>query len=402
MLHEQRLSVTFEFPVVFERGLLGPRSSRLADVVSRREPTRRHRVAFVVEERVAAAFPGLVAEIGAYVARHATRLELPAPPLVVPGAEACKNDREAPLRLAAWFDALGLDRQSAVVAVGGGALLDLVGFAAAITHRGLRLVRMPTTVLSQDDSGVGVKNGVNAFGKKNFLGTFAPPFAVLVDPGFLATLELRDRRAGMAEAVKVALVKDRLFFEWLEAHAGELHRFEPAAVEELVRRSALLHLDHIAGGGDAFEQGSSRPLDFGHWAAHKLEALSGHALRHGEAVAIGMAVDLGYSAGCGLLAPATAERVLVLLERLGLPTWDPLLEVRGGGGERLVLAGIAEFREHLGGDLTLMMVEEPGAGREIRSVDLGVMDAALDSLRRREERRDQAPASSVAVAPAGE
>jgi 3-dehydroquinate synthase len=273
-----------------------------------------------------------------------------------------------------------MDRQSFVVVIGGGALQDMAGYAAAITHRGLRVVRIPTTVLGQNDSGIGVKNGINAFHKKNFFGTFAPPFAVLDDFRFLETLPARDRVSGMAEAVKVACIKDAAFFEWMEREAPALAAFRMPEVSELVRRCALRHLEHIATAGDPFELGSSRPLDFGHWAAHKLESLSEYELRHGEAVAIGIALDTRYSVEIGMLAEAQGERVLSLLERIGLPTWDVLLDARAGGGERVVLAGIREFREHLGGELTLMMLEGIGQGREVRAVDESVVETAIEWL----------------------
>ena len=208
--------------------------------------------------------------------------------------------------------ALRIDRHSFVLAIGGGALLDVVGFAAATLHRGVRLVRMPTTVLAQNDAGVGVKNGINAFGAKNLLGTFAPPFAVINDSRFLSTLDRRDQIAGMAEAVKVALIRDRGFFAWISAHADALAAFAPDAVDHLIQRCAELHLQHIACGGDPFEQGSARPLDFGHWAAHKLEMLTGHAVRHGEAVAIGIALDCGYSVEAGHLDDEEYRLILAL------------------------------------------------------------------------------------------
>jgi 3-dehydroquinate synthase len=377
MLHVQRLTVSHEYPVYFGSGVFSPANQALVDVVSSREPGRRHRVAFIVERRVAELWPSLVEDIAAYAAAFPGRLSLAAPPLVVPGSEACKNDPAAPSALLEWFDGLGLDRQSFVAIVGGGALLDMAGFAAATAHRGLRVVRVPTTVLSQNDSGVGVKNGVNAFGKKNFIGTFSPPFAVLNDSSFLTTLDPRDKAAGMAEAVKVALVKDRSFFEWLCAEASALAAFQPAPVAELVRRCALLHLDHIARGGDPFESGSSRPLDFGHWAAHKLESLSGHELRHGEAVAIGIALDARYSVEIGLLDAHDCARAVELLERLRLPTWDRHLDVRDAGDRRLVLDGVEEFREHLGGDLTVMMLAGIGCGREVRELDEAAIEAAI-------------------------
>ena len=188
-----------------------------------------------------------------------------------------------------------------MIAVGGGAVLDAVGLVAATTHRGVRLIRVPTTVLAQDDSGVGVKNGVNLYGVKNFCGTFAPPFAVLNDLDLLTPLAERDKIAGMAEAVKVALIRDGDFFAWLERHADDLITFQRPALAAMIRRCAELHMRQIAHGGDPFETGSARPLDYGHWSAHKLESLTKHHLRHGEAVAIGIALDARYSVLAGLL-----------------------------------------------------------------------------------------------------
>lgn len=382
-----RFSVGFEYPVVFTRGGFDPANPALRDILCRREPERRHRAALLIDAGAAAALPGLLAAARHYAAVHARHLAWAGEPLVIPGGEACKNDPERLRYLQSWLCDLGIDRQSFLVAVGGGALLDLAGFAAATTHRGVRLVRVPTTVLAQNDSGLGVKNGVNAFGLKNFLGSFAPPFGVLVDFDFLAGLAPRDRRAGLAEAVKVAAIRDAGFFAWLETWADALAGFEPEATEAAIRRCAALHLAQICRGGDPFETGSARPLDFGHWAAHKLEALSGHALRHGEAVAIGMALDAGYSAEVGLLPDALAERLRGLLRRLGFALWHPALDLRDAQGERLVMRGIAEFREHLGGELSLTLLAGLGRGVEVDAVDPAAMARAIEDLRRREATR---------------
>jgi 3-dehydroquinate synthase len=129
--------------------------------------------------------------------------------------------------------------------IGGGAVLDAVGFATATFHRGVRHVRCPSTVLAQNDSGVGVKNGVNSFGLKNLLGVFAPPFAVINDSAFIDALPARDKRCGMAEAVKVALIRDREFFVWLERTADALARFEPNALDILIQHCAKLHMNQI-------------------------------------------------------------------------------------------------------------------------------------------------------------
>jgi 3-dehydroquinate synthase len=383
MVYEQELAVRFVYPVHFTRDAFDPANTALAGAVSRLEPGRRHRLVPVVDAGVAAAWPGLFAMLHAYVAAHGDVLALVAPPLVVPGGEAIKNDPDAVAMLHRHLHDLHVDRQSCVLAIGGGAVLDAVGYAAAITHRGVRIVRVPTTVLAQCDGGVGVKNGVNAHGVKNFLGTFAPPFAIVNDERFLETLPARDRRAGMAEAVKVALVRDASFFEWLETEADALAASEPAALATLVRRCASLHLRHIATGGDPFEQGSARPLDHGHWAGHALETLSGHRLRHGEAVAIGIALDTFYAADAGVMDAAVAERICGLLERLGLALWDDVLEHGGPDGRPAVLRGLEDFREHLGGELTITLIAEVGRGVDVGSIEPDGVERAMARLRAR-------------------
>src|SRR5690606_4528392 len=251
------------------------------------------------------------------------------------------------------------------------------GYAAAIAHRGIKVIRIPTTVLSQNDSGVGVKNGVNYKGKKNFLGTFAPPFAVLNDYDFLTTLSDRDWRAGISEAVKVALIKDQSFFEWLEQHAEDLVERDRPAMQYLIKRCAELHMEHI-GGGDPFEFGSSRPLDFGHWSAHKLEQLSNFDILHGEAVAMGIALDSMYSSLVGLLPQAEADRVIKLLCQLGLPITHSLMVL--DRDDHPIFKGLQEFREHLGGELTIMLLETIGKGHEVHWLDNQLLMQAANTL----------------------
>ncbi|MEP6664077.1 MAG: 3-dehydroquinate synthase, partial [Verrucomicrobiota bacterium] len=279
-----------------------------------------------------------------------------------------------------------IDRHSYILAVGGGALLDVVGLAAATTHRGVRHVRIPTTTLSQDDSGVGVKNGINAFGKKNFIGTFSPPFAVINDFQLLSSLPARDKRAGYVEAIKVALIRDKNFFETIEHDAPLLTEFEPAAMQRLIFRSAELHLNHIATSGDPFEFGSARPLDFGHWAAHKLEQLSDYQIRHGEAVAIGIALDVIYARKIGLLDAKSAERILILLEKLGFELFaNELLNV-DAENNLLVLKGFEEFREHLGGELAITLLRAIGEGVEVHEMNLPKVIEAIYELQERHNR----------------
>jgi len=284
-----------------------------------------------------------------------------------------------------WSDLnkYGMCRHSYVIVIGGGAALDLVGFAASTAHRGVRLVRFPTTTLSQGDGGVGVKNGINFFGKKNWVGTFAVPEAVVNDFSFLRTLPDNQKRAGYVEAIKVALIRDRAFFEWIESRASDLAQFQAQPMEQLIRRSAALHLDHIAGSGDPFERGSARPLDFGHWIAHKLEPMSDFQVGHGDAVAIGLAADVLYCAKVGLLKKEAAERVLDLLQVLGFETYHPLLHAKNDSGGSIILDGLEEFREHLGGKLTITLIQALGQGVEVHRMDNEQVLLSIDDLRTR-------------------
>ncbi len=385
--HYQRLRVEFEYPVYFTRQLFATDNPVFASALARCEPARRHRFAVFIDSGVAQHWPALGTHIARYAAAHAGQLELAAPPEAITGGEAAKNEPALITTLQRRLLELAIDRHAYVVAIGGGAVLDAVGYVAATTHRGVRHIRLPTTVTAQNDSGVGVKNSVNAFGVKNFIGTFAPPFAVLNDFDFLATLEQRDKIAGMAEAVKVALIRDADFFGWLEANADALAAFEADAAETLIRRCAELHMRHIATSGDPFESGNARPLDFGHWAAHKLESLSAHGLRHGEAVAIGMALDTRYSVLQGLLPEGRDGAVCALLERLGFRLWHPAMEQRANDGALALLGGLREFREHLGGELTLTLLADIGRGIELHSIDEGTLRRAIDWLKERDRAR---------------
>ena len=380
----QSFSVRYEYPVHFTEHLFARDNPVFRDTLLRIEATRRHKFVVFIDSNVAASFPSLAHDIAGYAGLHADAMELLVHPEVVPGGEHVKNDPALLTRLQHRLVELGVDRHAFVVGIGGGAFLDLMGYVASSTHRGIRHVRVPTTVLAQNDSGVGVKNGVNAFGVKNLLGSFAPPFAVLNDFDFLRTLHPRDKIAGIAEAVKVALIRDRLFFDWLEASADALRACDSAAMSRMIRRCAELHMRQIAHGGDPFESGSARPLDYGHWTAHKLEALTAHELRHGEAVAIGLALDTRYSVQVGMLTAGADDRVLALLKRLGFHLWHPALESRDERGHWHVLRGLQEFREHLGGELTITLLRDIGVGEEVHQMDTNEILRALTWLRRQE------------------
>ncbi len=326
------------------------------------------RVLVFVDDGVARAWPDLEARIRHYARAHSDRIVLVGRPRVIPGGEAAKNDWSVFETVALAIDEASICRRSYVIAIGGGAVLDAVGFAAATAHRGVRLVRLPTTTLAQADSGVGVKNGINAFGKKNFIGTFAPPWAVINDESFLTTLSDRDWRCGLTEAVKVALLKDERFFDEIVAAVPQLAKRDHATLVPIIRKSARLHLRHIADGGDPFELREAKPLDFGHWSAHKIEPMTNFQVRHGEAVAMGMALDVVYSAMTGLLEWSDVERILDCLTRLGFA-----LAHAAFADLEVLLAGLEEFRQHPGGRLTITLLNGIGMPVDVQEID----DAAM-------------------------
>jgi 3-dehydroquinate synthase len=379
----QSFAVPFEYEVIFTRDAFDPDNRAVVDALSQRQPERRHKVLAIFDEGFAGAWPETDGELRGYFQRHAEHLQLVTAPVTVPGGEAAKNDPKLVDRLHALFHQHHMDRHSFVLIVGGGGVQDAAGFAAATAHRGIRTVRMPTTVLGQNDSGVGVKNGINAFENKNFVGTFSPPYAVINDFRFLERLPRRDAVAGMAEAVKVALIRDGGFFTWLEAHAAELAAIERDPQATLIRRCAELHLRHIGTGGDPFERGSARPLDFGHWAAHKLEALTAHELRHGEAVAIGLVLDSRYSVEAGLLSEADFTRIERLIGRLGLPRWHDALLAPGRSDRPALFEGLHDFREHLGGDLTITLLRGIGQAVDVHEMHEPLIEKALGWMRAR-------------------
>jgi 3-dehydroquinate synthase len=337
----------------------------------------------VMDDGVAAHHPLLTEEISAFFTVHAASLSLCAAPLLVTGGEATKNSLTDVEKVLHLINDAKVDRHAFIIAIGGGAVLDMVGFAASIGHRGIGIIRVPTTVLSQNDSGVGVKNSVNFFGKKNFLGTFAPPVAVINDSDFLLTLDDRHWRAGISEAIKVALIKDRRFFEWIETNVSRLSNREMEPMQYLIHRCAEMHTEHIGRGGDPFEKGSSRPLDFGHWAAHKLEQLTNFEVLHGEAVAIGICLDVAYSYELGLIDEAVLKRVIRCFQGLGFTIYHDALAATppAVGASPELIAGLEEFREHLGGELTIMLLKGVGQSTEYHEMDVPTIAKAMAYLR---------------------
>lgn len=383
-VYVQRFRVAYEYPVHFTRDLFAPSNPVLADVLKQFPETPR-RLLVYVDDGVARAWPKLPEAVRTWCDRNRSVVTLVREPEIVAGGERTKNGWNIVQGIMATIGSAHLCRHSFVMVIGGGSVLDMVGFAASLVHRGMRVIRVPTTVLAQCDAGVGVKTGMDEHGMKNFVGTFAPPAAVLIDSRFLHTLDDRYWFGGLSEAFKVAMIKDAAFFRRLCAGARRLRRRDEALMSSVVRRAARLHLDHIRTGGDPFEFGAARPLDFGHWSAHKLEVLSHYRLNHGQAVGVGIALDTCYAACRGLVSEADRDRLLASFRTLGLPAWDPALALPAEDGTPAILRGLEEFREHLGGELTITLPRGIGRKIEVHEMDTRLLADCIEYLGRYQE-----------------
>ncbi len=373
---EQSFSVAFRYKLHFTQNLFDIENSLFKNVLEGYKKNEAIKLLFVIDDGVSDNHPALLEAITKYCTHYSNNLQHTTS-LIISGGEQCKNNGESVEKVLRAINDEHIDRHSFVIVIGGGAVIDMAGYAASIAHRGVKLIRIPTTVLSQNDAAVGVKNGINSFKKKNFLGTFSPPYAVINDIDFLKTLEQRDWIAGTAEAVKVALIKDSDFFEYIERNAKKLKNRDSEAMQYSIHKCAEMHMQHIAQGGDPFESGSSRPLDFGHWAAHKLEQMTDYNLRHGEAVAKGIALDITYTQLSGLINESTFERILKVMGEIG---FDLSIPLKTDNEMNDLMQGIQEFQEHLGGELCITLISGLGKKHDVNEIDMDRMKHAVAVL----------------------
>jgi len=375
--------LTFQFPVYFDFDVFNTSNTLLKDTLQVSQSTQQ-KVLIYIDSGIVDAAPGFRKTINTYFDFYEQDLKLLDGPKVIPGGEAAKQHSEIE-SLYTHMLSHDLDRHCCVLAIGGGAMLDAIGFASASFHRGIPLVRMPSTVLAQNDAGIGVKNGYNALHNKNLIGSFAPPRAVINDFLLLETLQSRDKMSGLAEAVKVAAIRDATFFDWLEQNMSSLTQFKPEATQYAIARCAQLHLRQITHGGDPFESGNARPLDYGHWSAHKIETLLDYKIRHGEAVAIGMALDARYAFEAGLIAEDESFRLIHLLEKLGFNLWHDIIDSIDNQGQHRLLQGLEEFRQHLGGELCITLLTGIGKTVDVNNIDTTLMLRASEWLKSRKK-----------------
>ena len=351
-----------EYDVVIGPGLIDRAGSYIAPLL------KRGRTAIVADETVAGLHAGRLVDALAHAGIEARLITIP------PG-EASKSF-EGLADLSDRLLALELDRGDLIVALGGGVVGDLAGFAASIYKRGIDFIQIPTTLLAQVDSSVGGKTAIDTPRGKNLIGAFHQPKLVLADLDVLSTLPDREMACGMAEVIKYGLLGDAAFFAWLERHAAAAMAREPAALAEAVRRCVEMKAQIVI--EDEKEAGRRALLNLGHTFGHALEAENGYgeALKHGEAVAAGCALAFRYAAAQGTAPAADAARAEALLAAVGLPT--RLAQVAGHPFDAARLVGhMAQDKKAEGGAITLVLPRALGETYVARAVDPGPLAAFL-------------------------
>ena len=275
--------------------------------------------------------------------------------------------------------ALPIDRQTVLVALGGGVIGDLVGFAAASLLRGLDFIQIPTSLLAQVDSSVGGKTGINTPAGKNLVGAFHQPRLVLADIGILASLPEREVKAGYAEVVKYGLLGDAAFFEWLEQHGRDVITGQPDAQAEAVRRSCQAKADIVA--ADEREAGKRALLNLGHTFAHAFEAVAGYdgRLLHGEAVSAGLGCAFAFSRQLGLCSGQDVERVYAHLAAMGMPTSAQDLPA-GQAAPQVLIDHMRKDKKARQGKLTFILARQIGEAFVDRNIDEAELNKFLESL----------------------
>ena len=377
-MYNCNFNISFSYNIRFTRGVLEVSNPVLKNFIQEDcylHEGYRPKFLVIVDERVAE-FHEIEKNLITYLREHKIELDF-LPMLRVPAGEASKNSLSLLYEVYSLISKYEVDRHSYIMSIGGGAVNDFAGFVATTAHRGIKHIRIPTTVLAQNDAAIGVKNAINFNGLKNFIGTFSVPKIVINDFDFLKTLSTRDFISGYAEAIKISLIKDKAFFYWIEQNTSKLKQRDETAVAYLIERTARLHTDHFQNSGDPFETGNSRPLDYGHWQAHFIEKLSNFEVLHGEAVGLGMYLDSLYAIKKNLISLKEGERVLTLLNKIGLLVQKEILQ-------KLDLMrleeALNEFRAHLGGALSIPMLTEIGKFQDVNQIDLIVYNACVESL----------------------
>ncbi len=295
-------------------------------------------------------------------------------PYILPDGEEVKSLKYLELIYHAMLDA-HLDRHCCVVALGGGVVGDLAGFAAATFMRGIEFIQIPTTLLAQVDSSVGGKTGINLREGKNLVGAFYQPKLVVIDPDVLSTLEQRQLRAGFAEVIKYGIIYDADFFAYLETHVGRIFKLDPACIAHIIALSCTIKARVVE--QDERESGLRAILNFGHTVGHAIEAITGYGrFVHGEAVAIGMAVAGSLAVEVLGFEPFSVKRLVALMKKSGLPCTVPsdistneIIDYMGR--DKKVKDNVIRF----------VLPDEIGRVKIVKDVSVEAMSKAIDQQR---------------------
>jgi len=292
--------------------------------------------------------------------------------LLVPDGEEAKHWDSAGTLLGGFLDA-GLDRNGVVVALGGGAVGDLAGFAASIYMRGVAVVQVPTTLLAMVDSSIGGKTAVNHAKGKNMVGSFHQPTAVVSDPLLLRSLPVREVRSGLGEVVKHGVIADEALFRYVEKNTGRILGLDPECMSRVVGRNASIKAGYVEK-DERDAKGVRAVLNYGHTLGHAAERLASPRLRHGEAVSIGMVYAADLSVSMGLMAPGDAQKQRRVLEAIGLPTKLPLLNADE------LISYMRRDKKSEGGVIRMVLPTGIGTPPTLRTVDEPVLVEALEAV----------------------
>ncbi|HIH2762445.1 MAG TPA: 3-dehydroquinate synthase [Candidatus Azoamicus sp. MARI] len=361
---KQTFNIKYNYNIFFTTDIFNLNNKILINELNKNNLSEK-KILILIDKNVIKFNTDIIIKINNYFKFYENSIKVVCNPIAITGGEKVKNHYLLVKYFYKLIEKYKICRQSYLIAIGGGTIQDLAGYIASTAHRGIKLIRIPTTVLSQDDSGVGVKNGINFIKKKNFIGCFSIPFSVINDYSLLQSLTFKQIIEGLAEAVKVALIKDNIFFKYIEDNCKNIT--EHSVLKNVIYTCAKLHAEHISKYGDPFEQTSSRPLDFGHWIAHKLESMSKYKISHGEAVGIGLIIDSTYSYLIKLLKKNEWKRIIRCMINLHMKIFCELLLKKEKIYE--IFNGVEEFREHLGGKLTITLLKAIGEKIDINHIN---------------------------------
>lgn len=375
---KQSFQVTFKYNIIFTHDIFNIKNPTLIKTLNIKN---RKKIIIFIDKNVYKTNKIINTQLTNYIKNNEKYIKLVCDPILITGGEKIKNHYTLVKYAYKLIDTYKICRQSYILAIGGGTLLDLIGFVASTAHRGIKLIRIPTTTLSQDDSGVGVKNGINFTNKKNFIGAFSTPYAVINDFNLLNSLKDENFIEGFSEAIKVALIKNKKLFFLIKNNTTKILNREKKITEKIIYECAKIHAKHISKKGDPFEVKSSRPLDFGHWAAHKIESLSKYKISHGKSVAIGLALDCTYSYLLKLLKKDDWKDIIKTIINLKLPIYSKELSFIENK-KNLLFNGLEEFREHLGGKLTITLIKSIGKKIDTHHINKNVYEKSIKLLKK--------------------